>query len=93
MPDFLYKARDAEGNLVQGTMVAESDGEMIDILQRRGLLITAVEQIVSQRKMQQVKLNIKSGIRLSHRVKNDDLCVFARQMGTLLNAGVPLLRR
>jgi len=92
MPDFLYKARDAEGNLVQGTMVAESDGEMIDILQRRGLLITAVEQIVSQRKMQQVKLNIKSGIRLSHRVKNDDLCVFARQMGTLLNAGVPLLR-
>ena len=92
MPDFLYKARDAEGNLVQGTMVAESDGEMIDILQRRGLLITAVEQIVSQRKMQQVKLNIKSGIRLSRRVKNDDLCVFARQMGTLLNAGVPLLR-
>ncbi len=91
MPDFLYKARDSDGNLVQGTMIAESEGEVIEILQRRNLLITSVQQIVSKRKPEQIKFKI-SKIRFSSRVKNDDLCIFARQMGTLLNAGVPLLR-
>ncbi len=91
MPDFLYKARDSEGNLVQGTMIAESENEVIEILQRRNLLITSVQQIVTKKKASQISFKI-SKIRFSSRVKNDDLCIFARQMGTLLNAGVPLLR-
>lgn len=91
MPDFLYKARDSDGNLVQGTMIAESESEVIEILQRRNLLITAVQQIVAKKKVQQLGFKI-STMRFSTRVKNDDLCIFARQMGTLLNAGVPLLR-
>lgn len=91
MPDFLYKARDSDGNLVQGTMIAESEGEVIEILQRRNLLITSVQQIIAKKKASQIKFKL-SKIRFSSRVKNDDLCIFARQMGTLLNAGVPLLR-
>ncbi|MBI4845355.1 MAG: type II secretion system F family protein [Candidatus Omnitrophica bacterium] len=92
MPDFLYKARDSEGNLVQGTMIAEGQNEVIEILQRRGLLITSVEQIVAKQKVKQLSgKGMKRG-HLSSRVKNDDLCIFARQLGTLLNAGVPLLR-
>ncbi|MCG2712783.1 MAG: type II secretion system F family protein, partial [Candidatus Omnitrophica bacterium] len=91
MPDFLYKARDSDGNLVQGTMIAESESEVIEILQRRKLLITSVQQIVAKSKGQKISFKI-SKIRFSSRVKNDDLCIFARQLGTLLNAGVPLLR-
>lgn len=92
MPDYLYKARDSEGNLVQGTMVAEGEGEVIDILQRRNLLITSVQKIVGQRKSQKISFKLPKKISFSSRVKNDDLCIFARQLGTLLNAGVPLLR-
>ncbi|MFH2138296.1 MAG: type II secretion system F family protein [Candidatus Omnitrophota bacterium] len=95
MPDFLYKARDKEGNLVQGTMIADVQTEVIEILQRRGLLITSIEEIVTKQKAkktilskQKKKINFFAG----GRVKNDDLCTFARQLGTLLNAGVPLLR-
>ncbi len=91
MPDFLYKARDSDGNLVQGTMIAESESEVIEILQRRNLLITSVQQIIAKKQATQIKFKL-SKIRFSSRVKNDDLCIFARQMGTLLNAGVPLLR-
>ncbi|MCK4993660.1 MAG: type II secretion system F family protein [Candidatus Omnitrophica bacterium] len=91
MPDFLYKARDSDGNLVQGTMIAESESEVIEILQRRNLLITSVQQIIAKKKASELKFKL-SKIRFSSRVKNDDLCIFARQMGTLLNAGVPLLR-
>ena len=91
MPDFLYKARDSDGNLVQGTMIAESENEVIEILQRRNLLITSVQQIITKKKAAPITFKI-SKIRFSSRVKNDDLCIFARQLGTLLNAGVPLLR-
>ncbi len=92
MPDFLYKTRDSEGNLVQGTMIAEGKSEVIDILQRRGLLITSIEQIIVKERGKKAALSFAKRISLSSRVKNDDLCIFARQLGTLLNAGVPLLR-
>ncbi|MCP4649324.1 MAG: type II secretion system F family protein [PVC group bacterium] len=93
MPDFLYKARDKEGNLVQGTMVAELQSEIVEILQRRGLLITSIEEIVTKQKTPKTFLSRpKKKAGGSRRVKNDDLCIFARQLGTLLNAGVPLLR-
>ncbi|MBU1043003.1 MAG: type II secretion system F family protein [Candidatus Omnitrophica bacterium] len=92
MPDFLYKARDSEGNLVQGTMIAETQNEVIEILQRRALLITSVQEIVVKQKLKSLNLKFGKSIALSRKVKVDDLCIFARQLGTLLNAGVPLLR-
>ncbi len=92
MPDFLYKARDSDGNLVQGTMIAEMENEVIEILQRRGLLITSVQEIIVKPKSKGINLKLGKAISLSTKVKTDDLCIFARQLGTLLNAGVPLLR-
>ncbi len=94
MPDFLYKARDMEGNLVQGTMVAVNQNEIIEILQRRGLLITSIQQIAVQTRATKALIDIKKRVSVVGRrkVKTDDSCMFARQLGTLLNAGVPLLR-
>lgn len=92
MGDFLYKARDLDGNLVQGTMAAAAQNEIIEILQRRGLLITSIEQIITRAETKKVTIGGKRKISFSYRVKSDDLCIFARQLGTLLNAGVPLLR-
>ncbi|MFH1459824.1 MAG: type II secretion system F family protein [Candidatus Omnitrophota bacterium] len=92
MADFLYKARDSEGNLVQGTMIAEGKNEVIEILQRRNLLITSIEEIIVKKKAVKLSFKIPKRLGFSGRVKNDDLCIFARQLGTLLNAGVPLLR-
>jgi len=92
MPDFLYKARDSEGNLVQGTMIADNQSEIIEILQRRGLLITSVTELATKIKSKKVSISFRKRFMGSGRVKLDDLCIFARQLGTLLNAGVPLLR-
>lgn len=94
MSDFLYKARDMEGNLVQGTMVAANQNEIIEILQRRSLLITSIQQIAVQTRTTKVISDIKQRVSFIGRrkVRTDDLCMFARQLGTLLNAGVPLLR-
>ncbi|MBU1087832.1 MAG: type II secretion system F family protein [Candidatus Omnitrophica bacterium] len=92
MSDFLYKARDSDGNLVQGTMIAESQSEVIEILQRRALLITSVQEIIIKPKSKSLNFKFGKSIALSRKVKVDDLCIFARQLGTLLNAGVPLLR-
>ncbi|RKY37630.1 MAG: type II secretion system F family protein [Candidatus Omnitrophota bacterium] len=92
MSDFLYKARDNEGNLVQGTITAENQSEIIDVLQRRKLFVTSIQEILLNKGKELTSFNFKKGISFSRRVKNDDLCIFARQLSTLLGAGVPLLR-
>ncbi|MDD5747028.1 MAG: type II secretion system F family protein [Candidatus Omnitrophica bacterium] len=73
-------------------MIADGQAEIIEILQRRGLLITSIQEIVSKQKGKKLGPGFGKRVVLSGRVKNDDLCIFARQLGTLLNAGVPLLR-
>ncbi|MFH1777081.1 MAG: type II secretion system F family protein [Candidatus Omnitrophota bacterium] len=98
MPDFLYRARDSSGNIVQGTLSAQSRDDLVDILQRRNLLVTYIEALTSPKstvqKKEYIRQRSKSKFRISlfQRVKLDDLTLFARQLSTLLNAGVPLLR-
>lgn len=86
MPNFKYNARTKEGKLKRGFLEAQNEEILIDILQGRGLIIISYELIEKSAVKQ------KAGERFHTKVKLDDLIIFGRQLTTLVNAGITLLR-
>ncbi len=87
MPSFKYTARDREGKLVQGAIEASGQDEVIGKLQEKGLIVTSV----AEGTVQQTSITEKAKKR-HKKVKLDDLILMARQLATLLGAGLTLLR-
>ena len=91
MPRLSYVARDKDGNRVTGTEdVADADA-LIAKLQNQGLLVIEVKPF------EKVAAEARSGLKkttiTTHRgVKTTDLVLLARQLATMLDAGVTLLR-
>ncbi len=86
MPNFKYLARTKDGKLQRGFLETKNEDELIDILQGRGLIVVSYESA------QHAKLKAGSAHRMHTNVKPDDLIIFARQLTSLINAGVTLLR-
>jgi type IV pilus assembly protein PilC len=87
MPTFMYTARDKQGRLARGHMDATSQDTALATLQGKGFLVTSIT----------VKLEggVKSASRrrkMHTRVTLMDQILLCQQVGTMLNAGVPLLR-
>lgn len=94
MPQFSYKAIDANGKERRGTVNADSAEEANSQLTNMGLMPTEVSEAKGKARkaastVQGVKKK-KGG--LFNRVKNEELTLFTRQLATLLRSGVPLLR-
>lgn len=88
---FSYTARNKNGELTQGVLDAFSEDEVINRLQAQDLLVVSVRSTTD--KADKVALSKKPKQRKFHSgVKTDDLILFSRQLSTLLNAGIPLLR-
>jgi len=86
MPIYIYKARDGQGREVQSSRESASQEELIAQLQNEGLLVTSVTE-------DRARGSRKAMSRRYHmRVTLDDLIVFARQLATMLGAGVTLLK-
>jgi type IV pilus assembly protein PilC len=88
MPKFLYTAWDKRGNKITDIEEAETKDALIKYLQAKDLVVTSIEprpeeEIVFPRKLHRFTHN---------RIKLDDLVFFARQLATLLDAGVTLLK-
>lgn len=86
MPEFKYTARNAEGNLVQGVIEASGQDEVIGKLQEKGLIVTSVAEETARQAV------TKKAKRRHKKIKLDDLILMARQLATLLGAGLTLLR-
>ncbi|UCH12117.1 MAG: type II secretion system F family protein, partial [Candidatus Omnitrophota bacterium] len=86
MPNFKYIARTKQGKLEQGFLEAKNEDELVGILQGRGLIVTSFEPAVKAR------LKARREKRFHTRVKLDDMIVFSRQLTTLIDAGITLLR-
>ncbi|RKY39244.1 MAG: type II secretion system F family protein [Candidatus Omnitrophota bacterium] len=87
MAKFRYTVRNQEGELNQGVIEAFSEEDAVNKLQAHNLLVTSItplEEEVGEKK--------EKKRRFHSRVKIDDLILFSRQLSTLLNAGIPLLR-
>jgi type IV pilus assembly protein PilC len=95
MPDFTYKARNADGKTTTGTLSAQSESEALDNLRRQNLIVLSLDERggaagggvpfagLFERKRQ---VSAKRA-----RVSLQDMTVFTRQLATMLSAGIPLL--
>jgi MSHA biogenesis protein MshG len=88
MPAFAYKARNLRGELLSGRVDGASMDAVADELMRSGL--TPVE--VKAQEGKAIEEPVLARLFEDRRVSDTDLMLFARQMASLLKAGVPILR-
>jgi type IV pilus assembly protein PilC len=85
MPGFAYVAKDQSGKTIRGTLDTLSKASAIDYLRQRNLIIVSIEQEQQRRRL------LALPAFLTQRVKLDDIVVFARQLATMVDAGIPLV--
>jgi type IV pilus assembly protein PilC len=81
---FQYKVRDKSGNMVTGTLVADS--ELLVLQRLREMGYTPLE-VGKEKKGFNLEINIRKP-----KVKLKDLSIFSRQFATMINSGLPILR-
>ncbi len=94
MPSFEYLVKDKTGKDLKGVQEAPDATELVRLLKTQGYLVIRVEQVkkgapilsIQKGGAPAVKKGKSGGITL------DDLVVFARQLATLVAAGIPLVQ-
>jgi type IV pilus assembly protein PilC len=81
---YQYKVRDKAGNMVTGTLVADS--ELLVLQRLREMGYTPLE-VGKEKKGLNIEINLRGA-----KVKLKDLSVFSRQFATMINSGLPILR-
>jgi general secretion pathway protein F len=84
VPQFAYKAKAADGNVVTGTLQAESERSALDSLGRMGVFPLEIESTAEAAQA--------APRRVVRRIGAGDLALVTRQLSDLLRAGVPLNR-
>ena len=103
MAKFNYIAMDAAGKEVRGSVEASSQAQAIAQIRAQNLFPTAIGQAggggqqagaakPASAKGKGMKMEIKLPSFLKPKVKQKDLTTFTRQLATLMDAGLPLLR-
>lgn len=98
MANFEYIALDAKGTETTGTIKANDEADAISQLRKSGLYPTqvvpagkgGVSSAAKKRAKKSQSGNRKSGV--GGKVKSKVLMIFTRQLATLVDAGLPLLR-
>jgi type IV pilus assembly protein PilC len=80
MPQFIYTARDAKGDLKTATLEAPNREDVVQQLRRLRMNVVKVEEAA--------KAKQKTGGSISMR----DIVIFTRQFSTMINAGLPLVQ-
>ncbi len=106
MARFKFFAMDSGGNETEGVLEADNQSQAVAMIRAKGLFPTKVSEIGGRRKQaasgrgsqaaaqqgQGLKMEIKLPGFLGPRVKAKQLMIFTRQLATLVDAGLPLLR-
>jgi len=94
MANFLYLALDAKGEQTTGSVQASSESEAIQQLRSQGLYPTQVVEEGKGNLSKGAKTKGKKKVRAKAggKVKAEVLMIFTRQLATLIEAGLPLLR-
>ncbi|MBN1869621.1 MAG: type II secretion system F family protein [Candidatus Omnitrophica bacterium] len=92
MTRFSYTVKDKSGKTIKDSAEAASRSILIEKLQQQGFFIVEVTDAISSRPVFVKKS--KKAARKFHRkkIKLNDLVSFSRQLATMLEAGVPLIR-
>ncbi|MEX2577650.1 MAG: type II secretion system F family protein [Verrucomicrobiales bacterium] len=100
MANFEYIALDAKGAETTGSIKANDEADAIGQLRKTGLYPTqvvpagkgGVSSTAKRRAKKGQKTSSKKGTAVGGRVKGRVLMIFTRQLATLVDAGLPLLR-
>jgi len=92
MPQYSYKAIDANGKERTGKVAAGSTEEAQAQLTDMGLMPTEVREAKGGKSSEPKAKAVKKKSSLFGRIKADEMTLFTRQLATLLRSGVPLLR-
>lgn len=84
MPTFKYVAKNQRAHNVVGKITAENQNAVIEELRKRNLTIISVNT-VKESSLTKVYFQ-------SQKVREDDLVIFARQLATMVEAGIPILQ-
>lgn len=84
MPNYIYKVRTTQGNVLSGSIEAKDQKIAVDKLRSQNMIILAIEK---KRQNIFTKLNFGKG---KLKIKHKDIVTFSRQISTLINAGVPI---
>lgn len=92
MPSFSYVAKDIQGSEVSGRMAAPSPTVVVDELHRRGLIVLSIAHGAAPGVPGGVIRWLRSREVIPSRVGVRQLALFSRQLATMVNAGLPLVR-
>ena len=81
---YQYKVRDKSGNLVSGTLVADSERLVLERLREMGYVPVEVGK---EKKGLNFEINLKA-----QKIKLKEVAIFSRQFATMVNSGLPILR-
>jgi type IV pilus assembly protein PilC len=84
---WFYTARNANGEIVQGAVRADSELDAARRLQKNGY---APISISNKQKLSAQAINFN--IERKKKIKSKDLALFCRQFGTMIDAGMPMIR-
>ena len=91
MPEYTYEALDKGGKQVRGVIDASSEEVIVEKLRNMGYYPLNV--VINKSKAGQVDVLALPGLRvIFHRVKLKHVMTFTRQLATLIDAGLPILR-
>ena len=91
MGTFLYEALDKGGKQIRGVIEATNDKLIIDRLNGMGYYTLRV--IPYKKRVEQLDILSLPVLRsIFHRVKFRHIVTFSRQLATLLDAGLPIIR-
>lgn len=87
MSNFSYTATGDDGKQHSGTLAASDEAAA-----RSALLRLKLKPLVVKKAEKKKGFNMEINFLTSTKVKNKDLVIFTRQLSTMINAGVPLVR-
>jgi type IV pilus assembly protein PilC len=91
MPMFTYIAKDSDGKTKKELVEALNEQALTDRLQNEGLFIISIQPASTA--VSRPKANALTVKKFSHnKVKLEDLLILARQLATMLDSGVTLMR-
>lgn len=97
MPTFQFEAMDQTGKEVKDTIDASTQEEAQQLIRQKGFFVTKISERSKAAKGKKAAPKKKSGKGKKKsftigKVSNKQLCLFTRQLSTLQDAGLPILR-
>jgi len=92
MPVFAYEALDSQGQVVRGEIEATSSEEALAKIRNKSYFPTNVKEKTAKRQRAAVRTAKKKRSLAFGKVKAKELATFTRQLSTLQDAGLPIVR-